>query len=138
MKLVLSAVVFCCSTSVFAEPADADNDQQAIQQTQAAIRNRAEAEKVLQASPQGKQVADQINTVMGSNSQDLYKTSADIFPELYKMADGDPAKMQKILQQAQRDPAGFLRSLSPASQKRISDLAAESQMNAPVPTQKSP
>ena len=118
--------IFFCSLGLVGLEAVAD-DSAAIQQTQAVLRDKTQTNAILQKSANGQnngqKVANDIKAVGAPNDQDIYNAAAEIFPDLYKQGQGDPEKMQKILDQATRDPAAFMKSLSEANQKRISDIA---------------
>lgn len=98
-------------------------DNEALQDTQACLRNKscdsmktdagkAAAQKVLQA-------------VNGSSVQEqaLYNISADIMPFLVRQTGGDPVKMQALMQQAETNPEAFLKSLPPELQAKIIEAA---------------
>lgn len=74
------------------------------------------------------QMADQNvrQTVGSENADQAYAISADILPLLMNKA-GSPEEAAKLLQQAQQDPAGFLKSLPPEIQQQIKDLAGKVQ-----------
>lgn len=111
---VLLFVVLTC----FANAGEVDD---AVLKTQEDLRSR-DRSKLLDT--QKARAADQKarQTVGSENIDQAYAISADILPLLMKEA-GSPENAAALLEKAQRDPAGFLKSLPPEIQQQIKDLA---------------
>jgi len=106
------------------------DDTDAVQQTQDLLRNTPKAQQVLRQSPQGQQVNANITKVVGNGNQDeVYAAAAAMFPDLYKMANGDPEKMQQILTLALQNPEAFANGLSESNKQLIHNIAAKSPAN---------
>ncbi len=118
------------AAGLFAQPVYADEAMDsALQQTQDCLRQQNCASANTDA---GKAAEQKALEAVGGNADDmqkLYDISADIMPILLQQADGDPAKMQAILQKAQTDPEGFLNSLAPELQTKIKNAAATVEKN---------
>ena len=87
-----------------------------------ALRGQAVA-----GSPQGAAADTQIQAITGSPAltQEVYALAAQIFEELARGAGGDAATMVQTLERGKSDPAGFAAFLSPATQRRLRELAAK-------------
>jgi len=118
------------AAGLFAQPVYADEAMDsALQQTQDCLRQQNCASANTDA---GKAAEQKALEAVGGNADDmqkLYDISADIMPILLQQADGDPAKMQAILQKAQTDPEAFLNSLAPELQTKIKNAAATVEKN---------
>jgi hypothetical protein len=99
-------------------------DHDAIKQTQGVLTNKKDRQKAIQELPESAKKVDQnVDIIVGGDEnqkEEMYQISADIF----KNFEGKSAEeMQKILEQAQKDPEAFYKSLSPEQQKKIKGLA---------------
>lgn len=121
---------YLLAAGLFAQPVYADETMDsALQQTQDCLRQQNCASANTDA---GKAAEQKALEAVGGNADDmqkLYDISADIMPILLQQADGDPAKMQAILQKAQTDPEGFLNSLAPELRTKIKNAAATVEKN---------
>lgn len=61
------------------------------------------------------------------NEKDIYKLAADI---LGNMKGQSPEEMQKILEQAQKDPEGFASKFSPEQRKKLEEIAGRIPANS--------
>jgi hypothetical protein len=112
------------------QPVYAEDDiSSALQKTQDCLRNQ----NCDAAQTDAGKAADQkaLEAVGGDagNMQELYDISADIMSILTQQADGDPEKMQAIMQEAQTDPEGFLNSLPSEIQAKIKNAAYAAEQN---------
>jgi hypothetical protein len=64
-----------------------------------------------------------VKQVGGEFSEDIYKLAGDVMDTLASEAQGDPDKMEKILQKAEKDPESFANSFSPEQRKKLKELA---------------
>lgn len=106
-----------------------EHSQKALDETQQLLRDKKQREKAAGENDQTKKADSYIDEI-GANKDATYDLSADIFAELVKRANGDPAVMQKLLEEASRDPAAFANSLSADQKAKIKGIAAP--MAAPV------
>ena len=109
--------------ALFSISTHADDKATAYKEAQQLLTNKEERQKVIQSSDKAKQsdeYADKV--VMGdAESKDkLYKISADV---LGNFSSDDPEVANKALAQAAKDPAAFLKSLTPEQKKAIQELA---------------
>lgn len=97
----------------------------AVLKTQQDLRNSDRSKMI--NTPKAKLADQNLNQTVGSkNADQAYAISADILHLLMKQA-GSPEEAAKLLQKAQQDPAGFLKSLPPEIQQQIKDLAGKVQ-----------
>lgn len=97
----------------------ADDASLALQETQDCLRKQNCGPATTDA---GKAADRKVLDALGGDAnkkQELYDISADILPILVQQADGDPTKMQAILEKAQNKPEEFLKLLPLELQNRI-------------------
>lgn len=107
-------------------PAFDEADQAALSEVQALLQDPA-ALKGPAGNPQEKAALAEIEKISKDPAvrQGIHQVSSDIFTDLAKTHDGNEGGIGAALIEAQRDPAKFMRSLSPEQQKKIRDLASE-------------
>lgn len=116
-------IVFTSFQLLHADPAS----DEAIRQTQSLLTDRSQRNDIIAKDAKAKSVDDNVNSLMGGNSESLYQSSAsDFLPYILKLADGDPAKAQAILQEASQNPQKFLESLPSDLKGKVGDLADKS------------
>ncbi len=114
------------------------NAQEALEQTMGLLRSSQERNEEIKKDPKAKAVNAQVESLAGNaaNTQKLYELSALIMQNLAEQSGGDPDKMVKILEQAQKDPAGFAKSFTPEQKKLLQQLAGDiekTKNSKPVP-----
>jgi hypothetical protein len=118
-KLMLILLIGITWQNAFAT----DQASSSLQQTQECLKNQ-NCESALSSAGQA---ADQkaLEAVGGNaaNKQELYNISAEIMPILIQQTDGDPVKMQALMQKALNDPEAFFNSLPADTRAKISNLA---------------
>lgn len=125
MKLLALTLLVLC-LPLRAEKLD-KNAQEALEQTMGMLRSSQKREEEIKKDPKAKAANAEVESLTGSaeNTQKLYELSALIMENLTKQAGGDPDKMVKILEQAQKDPAGFANSFTPEQQKLLKQLGKD-------------
>lgn len=121
---VLLAICFQVSAEVV-QDLDADT-MKALQETQDVLRNPAlRAMQPEMKGPAGAALQGQLDALGGTSAdqEKIYQMAAEILGDLAKQANGDPAQMEKILEQAKKNPEAFANSLTPQQQQQIKDLA---------------
>lgn len=107
--------------------------QEALSETQKVMQHPRAREEFLKSSPQARDVDVRINMMGGideSKKQEMYDISSQITAKVAEMAGGDPAKMQKILEEAKRDPAAFYQKFFTDEQRaRVKELAKSVEKN---------
>ena len=103
------------------------NQQEALRKTQDMLRSPAARGDAVRADPKARAANQRVESLGRSpkNTQRMYEISADVLGEVTARGGGDPARMNQVVEQAQRDPAAFLQSLPPEQQAAIKQLAEE-------------
>jgi hypothetical protein len=128
LLLSFSATIFsgmhsrCC----LAAQLDAAS-QSALQNTQEMLTDPALREKAVQETEAARAADQQAKSVAGSpeNTEALYRISGTVMSEITHRTGGDPAKMNELLKDAEKNPEAFGESLTPESQSAIRDLAGK-------------
>jgi hypothetical protein len=99
--------------------------QKAVADTQKVLSLPSEREKVIKASPDAAAANKALEQLGGSPeaNQQIYELASQIFGNLATEANGDPDKMQKILDQAKQNPAAFAAKFTPAQQAQLGIIA---------------
>ncbi|AZZ36648.1 hypothetical protein CIK05_07545 [Bdellovibrio sp. qaytius] len=131
--IVLTLDLLTSSISYSAEDMDP-----AIKDVQELLRTQSKREEVIKNDSKAKQADDFALQAVGGNQtlkNDVYDVSADIMATVQKLSEGDPAKMNALLQKALQNPGEFLKSLPSDQQAKIRDIAAKTEAqkkSAPV------
>lgn len=127
MKLFLFISAFIFSSATWAMDAEA---HKALIQTQKDMKDPAARKKMLDTK-EAKNADAAAASIAGDskNLDEMYGISAELIGIIGEQAQGDPKKMQDALQKAQKDPAGFLKSLPPEQQEKIHQLSQKIENN---------
>jgi hypothetical protein len=102
----------------------------ALKDVQELLRSQSKREEVIKGDSKAKQADDFALQAVGGNQKlkgDVYDVSADIMATVQKLSEGDPAKMNALLQKALQNPGEFLKSLPAEQQAKIRDIAAKTE-----------
>ena len=124
--MVVGGMLVLFQVQAWAQTAGLQN-QQAVQKTQAFLRNSAERSQFIQQNPAAAKTDQDVQQLLGSkqNADGAYDLSADILGSLAAQTQGDSAKMQQLLEQAQKNPEAFAASLSSEQQAKLRSLASQ-------------
>jgi hypothetical protein len=115
--------------------AELDKDQQeGLKQTQDLLNNPAERQKAVDADPHAKDVDNKVNALAGSkeNKDEIYGIASEVFQKVAAESNGDPAKMQKLLEEAQKNPQAFYdKYFNDADKARVRGVANKIQSDKP-------
>lgn len=129
INTVLVVVINFFAIGVFAESSP-------LAQTQEVLKNPHKRETAIQEEGEKAKQADAFAKKVGGSSQNtekIYGISAEAMKYIDQTAGGDPEKMQNLLDQAQKDPKAFFKSLPPEVQNQIKTLSSEIEsQNKPV------
>ena len=132
--VVFLACAFLPAPSAFALDS---HDEEALKNTKALLTDEAALKAFTKDNPDAGKALQQIQALTGGNKAQMNEVnnlSSSIFEDMVKANNGDNAAIQAQLQEALKDPAGFLKRLSPEQQARIRNLASElDKKNAPPP-----
>lgn len=114
---IFAAAILCSSLAY----ADGETDK-AIEEVQQMMQK---PDFKNQASKNSKEAADVANHVTnisggGSNEQDIYKMAAEV---LGNMKGKSPEEMAKILEDAKKDPEGFVNTWSPEQKAKLKEIS---------------
>jgi hypothetical protein len=113
--LILLLLVNCSTASAQSTGASSELDaasKEALEKTNALLKDKKQRDEYNKTSPKAQAADAFANQVGGSaqGTQNIYELSAKVFEKLVKKYNGDPEKMKQVLEQAQKDPAGFANS----------------------------
>lgn len=113
---------FLTLVAVAAFSAFAESDP--AKETQELLRNARERQKLIQQDPKSREADDQVKALAGTpeNTEAIYGLAADVMGTLSKQAEGDPNKMDEILQRAMENPEGFANSFTPEQKQQLREL----------------
>ncbi len=79
--------------------------------------------------PDAKAADDKVNALTSdpAQKQQMYDISSDTYAGIVKQSGGDVSKQMELLGNAAKDPEAFMKSLTPAQQQEIRDLAGKMQ-----------
>lgn len=125
MRHLLIILIFVfTSSSTFAMPADYE---QARQKTNELLMNKAARDKYIKGKA-GAMAADQkVHAITSDPKQQeaIYQEAANVFNEVHAKVKGDPKALEKMMDEAHKNPKAFYESLSPAQQQSLRDLAKQ-------------
>lgn len=102
--------------------------QQALQQTQQMLRDARLRDEAVQKDPQARAAHETARKAAGSeqNLNAMYDLSADVMETVNKESGGDPVKMQKLMNEASKNPEGFAKRFTPAQRAKLKAIADQS------------
>lgn len=124
---MLKFLVLIFSISLLTLPTFAEEEiDPAMKDVQDLMRNEARRNEAIKADPKAQQADNFALQAVGGNQvlkNDIYDVSADIMATVKSLSDGDPAKMNELLQKALQNPGAFLKTLPADQQAKIRDIA---------------
>lgn len=119
------------SLSLFSLPTFAEEDlDPALKDVQDLLRTESKRNEAIKANPKAQQADAFALQAVGGNQalkNDVYDVSADIMATVQKLSNGDPAKMNELLQKALKNPGEFLKSLPADQLAKIREIAAKTE-----------
>lgn len=119
-------VFFCFSVLSFAETASTDQSK-ALSQVMELLRSSSKRQEIIKNDPKGKEADALVKDIGGIYSEDIYNLAAEVMQTLAAEAQGDPDKMEKILEKARKDPAGFAQKFTAKQRATLKELAEKIQ-----------
>ncbi|MDB5039111.1 MAG: hypothetical protein JWQ35_2639 [Bacteriovoracaceae bacterium] len=111
--LVLSIASFLgvfANASVLSQSlADSEVIESALSQAKTMLTDPESREKEVNKTSAGRAANAQLKSLGGSDetNKEIYNLASEVFGNLVKETNGDPAKMKRILADAQKDPSSF-------------------------------
>ena len=124
MALAALSVLFLSAVA----PAQTDPaTSEALEKTTALLRDPAQRDKAIAESPDAQKNHGDLKKFAGSeeNVNGTYGISANILEKMVKDSNGDASEMQKMIEQAQRNPTSFYEGLTPEQKRNIDALAKQ-------------
>ena len=132
---MIQTLLALCLVGTAAFAGDLENKaiQNALSQTQSLLTDPTQRAKATAGDPSARAADANLQNLMGSSAltEQSYALAAEIMGGLVQAHGGDTAGMQKALEQASRDPAAFLQSLTPAQREKIQKMAAQIESGKP-------
>ena len=113
---------------MLADSSAARADEGALVQAQKLLQDASQRMEVLQKDAEARAADQQVDAVVGADpakKEKLYQISSQALGDLEKQKGGDPEAMAKALEQVQKDPEGFFKTLSPENQAAIRAMARD-------------
>ena len=107
-------------------PARAEED--ALVEAQKLLEDASRRAGVMQSDGKAREADRQAEAAVAGDpakKEKLYQISSQALGDLEKQKGGDPQAMARALEQAQKDPEGFFKTLSPENQAAIRSMARE-------------
>lgn len=122
MNLLIPILLFSFFAT-FAYAEDTAETENAYKKAQEVLKDKNQRQEIINKSDKAKksdEFADQVVQGNDKQKEKLYQISADV---LGNYSSDDPEKTNKALSEAAKDPATFLKSLTPEQKKAIEELA---------------
>jgi histidyl-tRNA synthetase len=118
MKKIILFLGILVSGSLFAD----EETREAVSNVQKQMQAPSFHQNAAKDSKEAAAVEQHVKTLSGSpeNEQEMYNLASEV---LGNMKDKSPEEMQKLLQDAQKNPEAFLNSWSPEQQKKLKELS---------------
>jgi hypothetical protein len=119
-------LIAVASTLAVAKGPAKDAEQEALEETVKVLNSPAERQKIINQDPKAQKADAEVEAIVGSGAekQRVYELSGKLMDKLMKKANGDPAKMMEILENAKRDPAAFAKEFSDEEKKMLKEIGA--------------
>ncbi|MEQ1875588.1 MAG: hypothetical protein ABL958_03015 [Bdellovibrionia bacterium] len=124
MKLLILAVLLSGQTAFAQTNSDGldAHSAKALQQTQELLRDKEKRKDAVDENDKTR-AADTYVDALGADKDKVYDLSADIMATIVKRTKGDVKAMEKLMEEAMKDPAAFGKSLTVEQQREISNIA---------------
>lgn len=86
------------------------------------LTNPTKRLETLKKDPKAAESDKILKEVGGEFSEEIYQLAGKVLETIAVQAQGDPQKMEEILQRAKKDPAGFAKTFTPEEQKMLKGL----------------
>jgi hypothetical protein len=103
------------------------NSAAALDAVMRMLQDPAQRGATIAGSPQASAVDRQMQSMLKTPElqQEFYELAAAMFAEIVQNAGGDVSRMGRTIESAQRDPAGFVATLSPQTRERLRVLSGK-------------
>jgi hypothetical protein len=113
---------------------DADQ-QKGLDQTVNLLKSPQDRQKAIEHSDAAKDVDNKTSALAGSkkNKDEIYGISANVFEKVVKESNGDPEKMQRLMNEATANPEAFFNKyFGDGDKAKVRELATQIEKNNPA------
>lgn len=138
---ILGSIFLISIASVYSEDEGLDvASATALKQTQDLLKDKAARDKAIKGDSHAVEADANAGRVAGTaeNKEATYGLSSEIMAYLVKKTAGDPIALQKIMNDAQRNPEAFAESLPPEYQSKLRGLAGKIEADKKLPPSTKP
>jgi hypothetical protein len=131
---ILYIVIAMSSLHLWADNLDKDQ-QAALQQTKDLLRDSKQRQVEINKDPKATDIDKKVDALAGTakNKDEMYDIAAQLMDKIAVEAQGDPAKMQELMIEAQKNPEAFYNKYFDSAQKdHVRNLATKIEKNQPV------
>jgi len=111
------------------------DDQKGLDSTINLLKSQKDRQKAVEANPSAKDVDNKVSALAGSNQnkEEIYGVSANVFERIVKEANGDPAKMQQMMNEASQNPEAFYNKyFGDGDKAKVREIANQVNKNQPA------
>lgn len=126
MKIAALLLCLIAATTRGGDPLDKASTD-ALNQTMDVLRSASERGAEISKSPQARAADSQVKALAGTpqNTERIYELAAQVMQNLAQEGGGDPEKMMKILEEAQKNPTSFANRFTPEQKKLLKEIATD-------------
>lgn len=106
--------------------------QKALSTVMEQLTNPEKRQEILKDDPKAAQADQFLKEVGGAYSEDIYKLAAQVMQTLALEANGDPNKMEQLLERAKKNPSSFANSFTPEQKDSLKKIAEKLQKSKAV------
>ena len=110
------------------------HSQKGLNDTKALLKDPIERQKAVNADPQAKEVDAKVNALAGNekNKEEIYDLATRLMEKITLESNGDAAKMQALLMEAQKNPQAFYDKMFSKEEKaRVRGVAEKVERRKP-------
>jgi len=106
-RYLMITLFFLCLNMAHAELDQ--HQQKGLSDTKTLLKSSAERDAYIKTDKRAQDVDDKVSALAGSseNKEEIYGIAAQVMEKMTQEANGDPAKMQRLLMDAQTNPEAF-------------------------------
>ena len=108
----------------FADDLD-EFSNQALVETQHILVDQNSRQNAIAQSAAAHQADSQVRSIAGTpqNAQEMYKISSDVFGEIVKKSQGNPAQVEETVDDLKSNPQNLYQNISESSRLKIKELS---------------
>ncbi|MEO5668203.1 MAG: hypothetical protein ABIR96_09110 [Bdellovibrionota bacterium] len=109
----------------FAGAQTEEQTQQSLEETQKILTHSSLRQQTIKSSTEAAKTDQSVRELGGNqaNTEEIYAITSDITAALVQQANGDPDKLQALVEEAMKHPEAFASKLTPAQIQRIKTVS---------------